>query len=331
MKILCIGSVTKDIFFPTSEGIILDTPEDILSQKKIAFELGAKYHITQRFETLGGCPANVASGISRLGEKAFCLAVAGDDTTGQWIRNELIKQDVDAENVYQLEGIMSDLSAIVVDSNSGERTIFSNHSASGCLEIDKSKIQGFDWIFIGDLSGSWEKNLAEIISASEEHGMPIAFNPRQKNIAENPEVVLDSLEKCAIFVVNKDESMELLSSGENALTTEELEDEYFLLEQLKSKTGGIVAITDGLRGAWATDGENSLHVEAIPQNALDTTGAGDAFTSGFFSAHIKGNDLETCLRWGIANSSSSVTEYGGQAGLLDEGKIKDLADKVVVN
>ena len=329
-KILCIGSVTKDIFFPTSEGVILDTPEELLSQKKIAFELGAKYHIPRRFETVGGVTANVASGLTRLGEKTSCLAVVGSDETASWIRNELIGQNIDTGNLVQLPSIMSDLSAIIVDSNSGERTIFSSHSASGCLEIDKSKIYGFDWIFVGDLSGSWEKNLTEIISACHERNIPIAFNPRQKNIAENPEAIIDSLKNCRFFVVNKDEALELLSAGENSFTNEELEDENFLLRQLKEKTAGIVAITDGLRGAWATDGEWSLHAEAVAQNAVDTTGAGDAFTSGFFASLIKNYDLATCLRWGIANSSASVTEYGGQAGLLDEEKIKEFAEKVVV-
>ena len=53
MKVICVGSTSKDIFFPTSEGQVVDTPEDLESQKKFVFELGAKYHISDRFESLG--------------------------------------------------------------------------------------------------------------------------------------------------------------------------------------------------------------------------------------------------------------------------------------
>jgi sugar/nucleoside kinase (ribokinase family) len=71
-KIICIGSSAKDIFFPTNEGKIFETPKDITSQRKIAFELGAKYHIENRFESLGGCAVNVACGLRRLGIESSC-------------------------------------------------------------------------------------------------------------------------------------------------------------------------------------------------------------------------------------------------------------------
>ena len=52
--IICIGSAAKDIFFPTGEGILLHTPEDVEAQEKVAFEVGAKYQVDDRFESLGG-------------------------------------------------------------------------------------------------------------------------------------------------------------------------------------------------------------------------------------------------------------------------------------
>jgi ribokinase len=330
-KILCIGSITKDIFFPTKEGVILDTPEDLLSQKKIAFELGAKYHITNRAETLGGCSVNVACGLARLGEEVGCLAVIGNDATGKWMKEKLSGYNVIGEEIYEIDEVMSDLSAIIVDDNSGERTIFSSHSASGLLEIQAEKIKDIDWVFVGDLSGDWINNLEKIFTACEKEKIFVAFNPRQKTIAENPEAIVKALEKCALFVVNKDEAVELVSGLGFDISSSQLGDEIFLLNEIKSRTDGLVVITDGLRGAWATDGKNILHVDAIPQDAIDTTGAGDAFTSAFFAAHLKGFTMEICLRWGIANSSSSVTRYGGQEGLLNQDNIIEFAKKVIVN
>ena len=66
-QVICIGSGSKDIFFPTTEGITQETPDDLTAQKKIIFELGAKYHIDNRFESLGGCAVNQACGLRRLG------------------------------------------------------------------------------------------------------------------------------------------------------------------------------------------------------------------------------------------------------------------------
>jgi len=71
-------------------------------------------------------------------------------------------------------------------------------------------------------------------------------------------------------------------------------------------------------------------VDALVRKAVDTTGAGDAFASGFLAAHLKGKNIGEALQWGIINSSNSVTEYGGQKGLLDEKNINLLIDKVNV-
>ncbi len=59
-EILCIGSVSQDIFLPTDEGTILKTPEDIHAPLKVAFALGGKVRIEDRYENIGGVAANGA-------------------------------------------------------------------------------------------------------------------------------------------------------------------------------------------------------------------------------------------------------------------------------
>jgi fructokinase len=86
-----------------------------------------------------------------------------------------------------------------------------------------------------------------------------------------------------------------------------------------------------VRGAWCYDGVNLFHGEALLRESVDSTGAGDAFISGFFAAHLKGLGIMTSLKWGIANSSNSVTQYGGQKGLLDEKQMKEMISKIIVN
>ncbi|HDH07662.1 MAG TPA: carbohydrate kinase family protein, partial [Candidatus Moranbacteria bacterium] len=94
-QVICIGSASKDVFFPTARGIITNTPEDLTSQKKISFELGAKYQIEDRYEAPGGVAANVSQGLARLGIKAGCCSKIGDDKLGMWIVDELEKENVD--------------------------------------------------------------------------------------------------------------------------------------------------------------------------------------------------------------------------------------------
>lgn len=328
-KIICIGSACKDIFFPTAEGKITATPEDLLSQQKISFELGAKYKIEERFETLGGCAVNVACALLKLGIKAGCYSKLGDDNTGQWIKNKLSEYGVDQEIISIEKDFPSDLSAIIVDKESGDRVIFSNQKVNGTLEINPQNLQGAEWIFIGDLHGAWEAHLQNIFHIARENKIRVAFNPRQTNIHDNVRKIIEGLPYTEIVFVNKDEALEIVAALGN-FSQSDLKDEKFLLTKLKKIGGQIVVITDGVRGAWAIQEEKIWFVPAIKVTACDSTGAGDAFCGAFWGAYLKGEKIAECLKWGIINGGSVVQFYGGQKGLLSEAELKKEAQNIEV-
>jgi sugar/nucleoside kinase (ribokinase family) len=319
-EVICIGSACKDVFFPTSEGKIIDTPEDLLAQKKIEFELGAKYKIETRYEALGGCAANVACGLSRLGIKTACLSHIGDDIIADWIKGELEKNGVSTSPISQEKNCPSDMSAIVIDTNSADRVIFSNQKANSFLVIDSSVIKETAWYFVGDLHGEWENHLDIIFDAAGKNGIKIAWNPRQANIHDNVKKIIECIPKTDILFLNKDESIEIINSLEKHLT-EELDQEEFLAKKLFELGAKIAVITDGIRGAWAYDGKELLFVPGRKVNAVDSTGAGDSFGSAYLAAHVKEKSREDCLKWGINNGSSVVQHYGSIEGLLDEKSI----------
>ena len=330
-KIVTIGSICQDIFFPTSEGVVLETPDDLLSQKKVAFELGAKYPIEQRYESLGGNSINVAVGLAKLGEDVSAYTTIGDDMIGKWILKELEKTEVKTTLVKTEKDCGSDMSAIIVDGNSSDRVIFSSHIANKKLVFDAGRIGNPKWLFVGDLSGDWLKITDDILFAAKKRNINLAFNPRQKTIHENVGKVIETIAVSEILFVNKDEAIEIVDGSSYSAVRELMENEKYLSESLYKIGVAMVVITDGERGAWGYDGKNFLHVDAMLRKVVDTTGAGDAFTSGFFAAHVKELGLENALKWGIINSSSSIGEYGGQKGLLNQQKIMELASSIKVN
>src|SRR4030042_5102784 len=211
MKVVCIGSAAKDIFFPTDGGVVSDTPEDLLSQQKITFELGAKYQAENRCEALGGCAANAASGMAKLGLDAGCYSKIGGDPLGEWIIKELENKNV-FTNLMQIEqGISSDLSAIVVDKKSGDRVIFFNRDANEKLEIIPGNMESADWLFVSALNGnkkeSWEGNLEKILKICEGK-IRLAFNPGTENIKNNPQKIREGIKCCEVLLVNKEKEIQ---------------------------------------------------------------------------------------------------------------------------
>jgi sugar/nucleoside kinase (ribokinase family) len=325
-KIICIGSACKDVFFPTDEGKIVETPKELLSQKKIEFELGAKYKIEERYEVLGGCAANVAVGLARLGIEASCYSHIGNDQVADWILAELRKNNVGTELITKDTKLPSDMSAVVVDKGSADRIIFSNQKVNGKLEIVTEKISSADWFFIGDLHGDWQEHLGAILGIAKKNNIKLAYNPKQIQIHDNVKKIVELISGTQVLFLNKDEALEILSQT-GKFSAEKLDDENFLLQELIKLGAKVVALTDGVRGAWATDGKETTFVPGRKVAAVDSTGAGDAFASGFLGVYLKEKTLKNCLDWGIANSSHEVQFYGSIEGLLDEEAIERAMEK----
>ncbi|MFZ2187837.1 MAG: carbohydrate kinase family protein [Candidatus Moraniibacteriota bacterium] len=316
-KVICVGSTSKDIFFPTDEGIIIDTPFDITSKEKIAFELGGKYRVENRYEAVGGVAANVAHGLTRLGHRTACYSKIGRDEMGDWILEEFKQEKVPTDLLFVDPVAKTDLSAIIVLTQNGERTIFHNRDANEKLEIIDPKFGNTEWVFLSALNGAWQENMRKVLTLKEKFHFSLAFNPGQHNIKEDVVAVLEAVAASDVLLLNKDEAIELVMQTKKDLPRERLDDEMFLLEALHRAGANSIGMTDGKRGAWSFDGKEYWYCPIHTKHGVvDSTGCGDAFGSGFFAALLDGQSIEQALRYGMANSGSVVGEYGAILGLL---------------
>ncbi len=330
VRVICIGSTSKDIFFPTDEGIVIETPEDITAKEKVAFELGGKYRVDDRYEAVGGVAANVATGLSRLGHRAACYSKVGGDDIGRWVIENLKKENVDREHLFVEPGIKTDLSAIIVLTQNAERTIFHNRDANERLEVFEDQLTETEWLFVSALNGDWQDNIGKILSAKRKGNLKLALNPGQHNIKSDADTVLGVVAETDILLLNKDEAIELALQADAPLSGESLDDEKFLLEFLFRNGAQMIGMTDGKRGAWGYDGREYWYCPIHTRSkAIDSTGAGDAFGSGFFGAILLGKTLGEALAYGMANSGSVVGYYGAGEGLLRKDEIERIVSHIV--
>ncbi len=328
-EVICVGSVSKDIFFPTDEGVIIQTPEDIVSKQKIAFELGGKYRVADRYEAVGGVAANVAHGLVKLGHRAGCYSKIGADDLGAWIRREFRAAQVPSDLLSIDKSVKTDLSAIIVLTQNGERTIFHNRDANEKLEIIDSDFSSTKWVFLSALNGDWKKNLLAVLALKERYGFALAFNPGQHNIKEDAAIVLEAIGQSDVLLLNKDEAIELIMQNDGTHFREELDDELFLLKTLQQAGAKKIGLTDGKRGAWGCDDSEYWFCPIYTsRSVVDSTGAGDAFGSGFFAAVLKNKSVDESLRYGMANSGSVIGAYGAIAGLLSKDEMAGIMGNI---
>ena len=329
-QVICVGSCSQDIFFPTDEGIVIDTPEDITAKQKIAFELGGKYQVADRHESVGGVAANVSVGLARLGHTVAPYSCVGDDEMGKFIMGVFNDERIATDLMTVLSDSKTDLSAIVVVIPSGERTIFHNRDANERLSVMQEKLKNTEWLFVSALNGDWRKNLATLRASKKAFGLKIAFNPGQHNIREDAAVIIDVLRETEVLLLNKDEAIELLMQMTPRPSDTDLDDELILLEKLHQAGAAVIGMTDGKRGAWGYDGAEYWYCPIHTKDTIvDSTGCGDSFASGFFAAHLAGATLARALQYGMGNSGSVIGYYGAIEGLLRPDEMEKLTALIV--
>jgi ribokinase len=144
-------------------------------------------------------------------------------------------------------------------------------------------------------------------------------NPSEYLVVKGVKELEPILEASNLLIFNKEEAFIL--SKKKTMT----EAFKFLITQIKKE--GIVVITDGPRGAYAYDGENILYAKPKPVKILETTGAGDAFASGFTAAIIRGGNINAALKSGMIQAESVIRCYGAKNKLLNHREMNEALKK----
>ena len=231
----------------------------------------------------GGAPANVAVGASKLGARSAFAGCVGDEPMGSFLATTLEAEGVDLTALERSAEHLTAL-AFVSISNVGERDFcfFRQESADMHLpfgDTQKAAIARSRLFHFGSFTLSApvsRANTLEALAFAEEQGLLISFDP---NIRET---VWADLETC------RREILPLIGRAHVLKVSEE--EAYFLsgecvLAEAASKLASIgpsiVIVTLGRDGCLMCTTHQSLRVPNFNYKAVDATGAGDGFWSGF--------------------------------------------------
>jgi len=341
-KIITIGGAVRDIFCVTDMAKMMANKDDVSCRKMLAFELGSKIYINKFLNTMGGSACNVATGLKKMGADAFPYVEVGDDDAGEIIKEELKKNKVPTKLVHIDKKKQTGFSFFIVDSSSREHVVFVSKAASEDINIDIKEISRMkpEWLYVGSLGKCPEDELLKIRSVKKNIDVQIAINPGIDQIERKNKELLKVIKLSDVLILNRNEAISMAvycPGGTNKNIPEYgLSQIRFLFDESQRWGADIVVIADGDGGAYLKDWrDNKMYFcEAFPAKKLvDTTGAGDAFASGFMAGFTQGETIERCLKLGIVNGSSTVQFLGAQEGLLTikeaEKKIKKIKVKMI--
>lgn len=330
--IITIGGATRDITFLTDKGRVVETPENPTEQRLLGFEYGAKIRSEDVRTNFGSGACNAAASLAKIGlDVAVCTRV-GDDDEGRSILENMASRGVDTGLIQKDENKNTGFAFIVInEGGGGERVIFVHKGAATNLEIREEDIAGAGWVYLSALCGDWEEQLEKILEAVRDNGIKLVWNPGETEIAAGRKKLEKMLEATEIFIVNKDEAIELITGDSNTrIDAEKVDNPAELAKILKSWGPQTVVVTDGKNGACLCSGTEIFQVPAFIGKQIDTTGAGDAFGAGLLAGYVISGNFDTALKFGILNSAGTVSDYGAQNGILTREEIENSLDMVHV-
>ena len=261
----------------------------------------------------GGKGANSAVAAARLGARVAMLGRVGEDAFGEGLVRNLREAGVDTTYVKAIPHTPTG-SAFVTVTPDGENAIVVSPGANRCFGPAEVDAAAEDLRAASVLVAQLEVDAGAVEHAARvvtEAGGRFLFN-----LAPPREVPEGLLALADPLVVNEHEARFLLSGGPGE--PEEL------IEGLRGLGPRSVVVTLGARGALLASGGAVRRFDAPKVEAVDSTGAGDAFVGALAVKLADGAGLEEAVPYAVLAGAAAVRREGAQGSLPTSEELEEL-------
>lgn len=288
----------------------------------ISTDYGDNFECNNYTKYFGGSPANIAMNVKRLGANSAMAACVGNDGLGDFLINHLKNNSIDTSYISRAD--FSTSMVLVTKSKTTPVPIF-YRGADYNLPYDEkldyaiknSKIIHFScWPISQEPSRS---TIERVIEEGRKNNTLVSFDPNyHEMIWEHNH---DGIEYIKNIISKVDIVKPSEVDAERIFGPDTPENQVNKFIGLGAK---LVIMTLGKDGAVVSNGLKTLTFETLASEVVDTTGAGDAFWSGFYTGIIKGYSVIEALELGFAVSAYKLNYVGAVVELPTLEKIKEM-------
>jgi sugar/nucleoside kinase (ribokinase family) len=270
----------------------------------------------------GGCAANVAVDLAKLGRKAAVVGRVGRDVFGKYVRDALSEQGVDCSHIVESETADTSGSFIVNVRGQDRRFIHTtgaNSELSG-KEVTAELVRSTRVVYLGGYCLSDmppAENVAALFKSAREAGALTVLDVAIPGPADYWPRLRPVLPFTDIFLPNNDEAR--IITG--------LEDPREQAAAFHAAGARTAVVTCGNGGAVLVDQTGAYRVEKFVVDFVDGTGSGDAFAAGFIHAALEGKSTLECLQYGSALGASCVRATGATAGCFNSAELEEFVTR----
>ncbi len=295
-RILCAGIIVLDEVFRVEEFPKAD----------------GKVQAHGYFVVNGGCAANAAVAIARLGGLASLAGPMGgpegEDDNGDRVLRALKPENVDCSFCQRIGGLATALSAIFMNTR-GDRTIvtYRDERIAATTPADPDAAVARADAVLAD--NRYPEFVRPICEAARRRGLPVVLDGDRPTVADDP---LFGIASHVIF------SSECLRETTG---TADLADG---LAHVARNTAAFLAVSNGPHDIVYLERGAPRRLPVFRIEPVDTLGAGDAFHGGFALALAEGQSEVDAMRFGAAAAGIKCTRIGGSAGAPTRAEVEAL-------
>jgi ribokinase len=256
-------------------------------------------------ESGGGSAANTIVGLARLELNTGFIGKVADDREGKFLLVEFLHEGVNINGVVVAENGRSGSVMGYIDMK-GDRALYVDPGVNDQIGIQDIKL---DYVsdtqflhlssFVAEKPFRAQKELITKLS-----DVKVCFDPGALYARKGLDNIKPIIQRSYALIPNQTE-VKLLTGLDYKQGAKKLLD----------LGAEIVVVKLGKRGCYVTDGKENHMIDAYKVEAVDTTGAGDAFCAGFIYGLVKRKDLFECGRLGNFVASHCVSKIGARTGL----------------
>ena len=284
---------------------------------------------------LGGSPANIAVGLSRLGKKCGFFARISDDELGTFVENFFKNEGIDCSHITRCtngEKIGLTFTEIKSETESSI-TMYRNEAADLKLDvadIDEEYIKSSKALLISGTSLCESPSREAALKATllaKKNNIPVIFDIdyRAYNWKSNDEIAIyySAVAEKADIILGSREEFDLTEKFIGLDGTDKSSASYW-----HGKNAKIVIIKHGKDGstAYTNDGE-SYTIKPFPVKLLKSFGGGDGYASAFLYGILEGWDMWDALEFGSASAAMLVASHACSQDMPSADAVKEFIRK----
>jgi len=279
-------------------GIGMSTVDNLFIVPK-APEFGQKLRAVDYSRQGGGPVATALATLAQLKAKVSFISKVGDDSEGDFIKAEFLKEGVDISHLITEPNTKSRVVLVLIDQYSGERCFTPRPETCSPLRVDELDKDFITSAKILHLDNPDEASIAAAKWAKEA-GIRVVYDGGWYD-----EDVYKLLQLTDVAIVS-----ELFANAMMPKMTSEQ-----VTKKLCEIGLQIAIVTLGENGCVVSCSQNTFQYHAFQVDVVDTTGAGDVFHGAFIYGMLQNWEILNIIEFASATAALSCQKLGGHAGI----------------